>query len=449
MSETPTERLIAALEQGGRESEAGTWSLDEAAARRKLAEYRLADPRVWLCTIVEAAVVLGAPSIRVDRKLDGLHIAFGGLTPPLEQLFASVVGGDTSDPRSRAARKLAIAFETMLERAEVASVEVAAGGVRLTLTKDERRHESCPPTDRTKIVVRRGLNWPEIDLLAERGRYARASILTTSVTAPEAKPLSLGLEQALVDMEATHARWPIVHEGRTVGWLGHRASADVGSKLVIVSAGITAELVHLRGKGEVAIVEWPLAKDLGENRVVRNEAFERVLTLVEAARTAHPRTPPPQPPPAREQTELRPREPSFGLLLIQIVTFAAALLALLPVLCDSDQSSTRAPQMDLSAATLRGHLAHADTFARCKTHTLPGGRLSQMHVVVLGSSSSPGSAKAFIMELNYDPNFELRHGSVARCIEARVGSLATELQMLDPAAWDGLDQKPKSWKFQY
>lgn len=443
-------RHIAALERNGVvASEPGTWTLDETAARRKLAAHRLADADVWPCTIVEAATLLGALSIRFERRVDGLTIEFNGLVPPLDGLFAAVFAGTTSDPRTRAARKLAIAFETMLERAEVSSIAIEAGSGRLTLTPDERSFASREPLGHTKIVVRRGLSWPELDGLALRCRYARASILMSSMAKSEAVPLALGLEQALVDTVATASRWPILAEGKAIGWLGHRPDAALDSQLVIVNDGILAGELPLAGKGMVAVVECSLAKDLAEHKLVRNEAFEQLLAQVQAACAAHPHAP------ARKRLVPPPRvepERSDTLRTLVVLTVMGLLIVFAVVFGAREPSSPdeRSPPSDARHAMLWRALSRLDTFAGCPFHELPAGRLEQLRIMVFLSPDYDGALiSGDVRSINDDDSAALHSPGSVRCIERRVTALGEELVKLDPDRWRVSELETMTWTFDY
>jgi hypothetical protein len=464
MSETPSERLISALEREGVVAgEAGAWTLDEAAARRKLAAHRLADASVWPCTIVEAASLLGALSIRFERRIDGLVIEFNGLAPPLDGLFAAVFAKTTSDPRTRAARKLAIAFETMLERAEVMSITVEAGGGRLTLTPDERSFAGREPLGHTKILVRRRLSWPELDQLATRCRYARASILVSSVSKSEAEPLALGLEQALVDAGATAKRWPIMPvmpvmpgtsepSGATkpIGWLGHRPDAELDSQLVIVNDGVVAETLPLAGKGVVAVVECSLAKDLAESKLLRDDAFARLLAQVEAARAAHPHDPVPKRavPAVVVGSDRSDTLRTIAALSMMLVLFAFVLVwrACEPFAPDVQRS----PPSDPRHALLWRGLSRLDTFAGCPFHELPGGRLEQLRIMVFLSPDYDGAyVYGRVRGINDDDAAMIDSPDSVRCIERRVTALGDELVKLDPDRWRISTPETVTWTFDY
>lgn len=74
-------RHIAVLEhEGVSEAEVGTWTLDEEAARRKLAEYRLVDAARWLCMIVEVATLLGASTIELEPSFGELPCVIVSIT---------------------------------------------------------------------------------------------------------------------------------------------------------------------------------------------------------------------------------------------------------------------------------------------------------------------------------------------------------------------------------
>lgn len=451
-------RHIAALERTGVvASEQGTWTLDEAAARRKLAAHRLADAGVWPCTIVEAASLLGALSIRFERRIEGLAIEFNGLAPPLDGLFAAVFAGTTSDPRTRAARKLAIAFETMLERAEVTSITIEAGAGRLTLTPDERSFTSREPLGHTKVVVRRRLSWPELDQLAARCRYARASILVSSVSKPEAEPLALGLEQALVDTGATASRWPIMlgpadasGVTKAIGWLGHRPDAELDSQLILVNDGVVAETLPLAGKGMVAVVECSLAKDLAEHKLVRNEAFEQLLAQVRAACAAHPHVPVPKrvvppPPPAPERSDT---------LRTLVALSVMVLLGVFAVVFGTREPSSddeRTPPSDPRHAMLWHGLSRLDTFAGCPFHELPGGELEQLRITVVLSPDYDGALiSGHVRRINDEDDDAMLHSpDSVRCIERRVAAFGDELVKLDPDRWRVSELESMTWTFDY
>jgi hypothetical protein len=134
-------RLVAELETGGVSSGPGTFSIDREAARAKLQEFQLGDPGVIGLELVQAAVLRGAATIRLDADRDDLWLRFDGrpfASPELEAVFASLFL-TPSDAGARSCQALAIALGASLRlgarRVTVRSGD-GEGGVELVLGPD-------------------------------------------------------------------------------------------------------------------------------------------------------------------------------------------------------------------------------------------------------------------------------------------------------------------------
>lgn len=428
-------RHIAALEhEGVSEAEVGAWTLDEEAARRKLAEYRLVDAARWLCMIVEVATLLGASTIELEPSFDELRIEFDGEALALDAFFARVWGGRSGSRRERAARKLAIAIEALLED-EDAQVVIESAGGRLSLRKRERAFEATPATSpRTCLVVRRRAvsGWPELERVRVLARYARASIaiITPASSSPVLETITQGLEQALVEREASYQRWPI-HEGEaTIGWLGHGVpSSQAASTLIIVSDGVIAEQLPLGGKGEVVIVEASLDKDLAENHVLRNAAFDRLLALAHAARAAHPFHPvmagSPRPIAAGQATWGQGMAPWLGGLAV----FFTALIAWIVITLEPEPREPE-PLVDKQriAIELEQQLAASTIAMACATDAP---RASPLRTLEL-AATMPGT-QGRIADLRLERYNGLRRTALdpafVQCIERKAGAVLDRVEL--------------------
>lgn len=292
MSDDIAQRHIAELASEGvaeGEGEVGEWTLDEAAARTKLAEYRLGDVDVWPCAIVEAAMLLGASTILFEPSDETLVVTFDGQPLALDGFFARSLGSRRGSD-VRAARKLAIALETMLERKDVSMVEIESGQARLVLDRQAwqvRPHARSETT--TRLVAHRTGTWNELSRLRTEARYARAQVTVKRdfPTGEDREVISPSTPK--VDGETARERWPITDGEPPIGWLHHgEAWSKTPSSLIIVSDGVIAETMQLGGVGELVLLDVSLDKDLGENRVLRNAELERLMVRVEEARVAHP-----------------------------------------------------------------------------------------------------------------------------------------------------------------
>ncbi len=125
--------------------------------------------------------------------------------------------------------------------------------------------------------------------------------------------------------------------------------------MIVVSDGVVAERVPLEGVGEVVVLGASLAKDLGENHVLRNAEFERLLGLAEAARREHPFvsvvTDPSEP--AAKAVE---RRGSTGFRVFALVFVSACVY----VLAQMDEGATDVPGKRSSAALSTADQLFAD-----------------------------------------------------------------------------------------
>jgi hypothetical protein len=103
--------LLEQLRAEGRRVSGGDFSLDAESARRKLEEFRLPDPHLYVVEIVRAAHHLGASALRVEVDANECELHIQGVEPPvadeLDDLFMHAFAPQTS-PRAEALRHLAL-----------------------------------------------------------------------------------------------------------------------------------------------------------------------------------------------------------------------------------------------------------------------------------------------------------------------------------------------------
>jgi hypothetical protein len=282
--EDPTQgvagRLIAELEAGGSEARAGAFTFDEGAARRKLAEYRLADPMMWACLLAEGARALGASWIRFTDHV----IEFDGTPPNLEQLFAAAFGA-SDGAHARGRKKLAIALAVALEIDDVEEIRVTTAHGQLSFKGNDAATLDTSQTSPTTRIELRGYELDdELVLVRAHCRFAPFDVRIGDVR------VSGGLRSALEELECRENSWPIMDGKRTIGLHGWHADEHLSdSRLILLCDGVVAEVLEFDGAGDTAIVNLPFRKDLGQSDILRDAEFERMLALVEAHRHRHAR----------------------------------------------------------------------------------------------------------------------------------------------------------------
>lgn len=290
MSDEVSERLIAKLEAEAKLVDRGEFTMDDVAARTKLAQYRLAEPSDWICLVVEAANLFGATRVGVVGKLAQMWIRFDGEPLDGAAIFSKAAASeDTDEPYSRLGlRNLAIAIWTLFGHYEVSAVEIESPRGRVRLHADGRT-ERWPGKEQTNLVRVFGLrdSERERERLRERCRHSPMAI------AVERERISFGMRRWLVEREA-RGIMPIIDGERTIGYVGGKPDSSRAT-IQLMTHGVAAEVVSASTWEGLAILDVPLAKDLGERAVLRDAEFDRVMALVEAAASRVALDAPPEP----------------------------------------------------------------------------------------------------------------------------------------------------------
>lgn len=179
------QQLIGDLSQEGFVESQGRFSLDVEAARRRLADFTLADPYQWVLKMVQAATLLDCKDIAVSTSGNELGLRFEGLTVSLEEFECALHAltlEDRSNARQLGLNHLAQALHALQRRAGPQLVLRAAqpgnsyaleGGSLLTRPTDTTWRAEPMLT----LVLQRGWNWmqrewPEVELLRRRAYAA-------------------------------------------------------------------------------------------------------------------------------------------------------------------------------------------------------------------------------------------------------------------------------------
>jgi hypothetical protein len=316
-------RLIADLEAGAELVDHGAFSIDEAMARTTLAAYRLEDPDVWACLIVEAASLLGSSWVRAS--VDGeLCLEFGGEPIDADNLFTNAIASaNASDPNRRAAaRKLAIAIDAVFTRYPDALVEIESRKSRVRLRADAP-NECTRGSDTHNVVRVKDVAQTQAEqLLRDRCRYSSLDFAINHRNILRGL-ISRDLRDFVVDDRCT-AILAIRDEDRTIGYAGFRGG-EQPSVIELLTHGVAAERLFEPRVGFVAIVDVPLGKDIGERSVIRDAEFERILALV---RATFDRIAVTNPAPAPLPSDVPPDEARSRAILVGTAILGAVLTAL-------------------------------------------------------------------------------------------------------------------------
>ncbi|MCA9795920.1 MAG: hypothetical protein KC910_29130, partial [Candidatus Eremiobacteraeota bacterium] len=152
--------FLAGYQEGGPES-VGHFTLDPKKAREKMKKFQLTDPHRYVLMLAASAIVGGTEFIRCRNDADDLVLEYNGHLPTrgeLENLFASLFGGDEESREHRRLRLLAIGLNAALGLSpSTVTVDSWDGqaGHRLTLTRAAEtvtRLEKCPWADGRPLV---------------------------------------------------------------------------------------------------------------------------------------------------------------------------------------------------------------------------------------------------------------------------------------------------------
>lgn len=304
------ERLIASLEAEAEMVDHGEFTIDHAKARDKLRDYQLADPHAWVLLVVELAALLGARAVYFDYAMpEQTQIRFrsGGLAreqlaEPLSGVFATTEGVGASERARRSAwQKLAIAMNALLGRAtriELACLDAMGKGPRMTWTGDPEGGVVLDEIERDAELAGNHLSV----VLGDRGEHVeretsvlrRACRCSPLLIMAGSEKLSHGWKALFEperrpgdhDDEAPAIATTAIRddEYRSLG-LAAQMPSRAKARLRVQANGVFAEDIELDDcrPGFMAIADLDLARDLAQNQVLRDAAFERMLGWVRAA----------------------------------------------------------------------------------------------------------------------------------------------------------------------
>lgn len=306
--ESVTAGLIAELEAGGEAVDEGRFTLDPSKARLKLREHRLADPRFYVCLLVEVGVLLAAERIDLWSAGEELRVELRGVGfEPAE--LANVLGalwseGEAEDRqarrRKRALQQLAIAVDGALAdgaaEIEIESWPEWGGGGRFRAWIDDGEDRfgfeelAYDPEAQAGLEIRVRhapklgdfLRTPLTRIVEERCRLSRHPIRVAGRPAakgPRAE-LGRGLDTALV-FAAADAGETVV-EGEHLGEASFDARSDEPARLIVLINGSYSETLSPPElpAGLVAVVEADLRRDLSQKTAVRGPEFTAIVEAV-------------------------------------------------------------------------------------------------------------------------------------------------------------------------
>ncbi len=302
-------RLIAELEAEAELVDPhGEFSIDQAKAREKLTAYQLADPDAWVLVLVEFAALLGAKAVYFDyTEPERTQIRFRArslgreqLAEPLNGVFAAAPSGD--DPVERAGQrawaKLAVVCNALLRRAKrIELVWLDAAGKGLRTCWAGPAGSSRFELDELMRDTEQAGNTMIVEFADhDRSHAERETALLRRACRTSSLLIMAGSEKLSHGCKAMFERGPertsepttqsIRDDDFRLLGLAARIGTRTKPRLRIQTNGVFAEDIDLDGypSGFVAIVDLDLSRDLAQNLVLRDAAFERMLGFVRATR---------------------------------------------------------------------------------------------------------------------------------------------------------------------
>lgn len=163
----------------------GQFTLDVEAARRRLADFRLADPYQWILKMTQAASLLDCTHVALTTSGNELGLRFEGLRVSLEEFTHGLQAlslEDDSSLRVRGLNHLAQAIHALQRRTGKRTVlRAAQPGHSFALEGECLLTRPTDPGWRAEpmvtLVLQRGWNWlqrewPEVEWLRRRGYTA-------------------------------------------------------------------------------------------------------------------------------------------------------------------------------------------------------------------------------------------------------------------------------------
>ncbi|MFO7565341.1 MAG: hypothetical protein R6X02_22045 [Enhygromyxa sp.] len=312
--------LIDALAGQGEHVDDGGFTLDPAAAYRKLRAHQLADPQEYLLLLVEAAWLAAMGPKRGQIEITTgrtITVVFSGvaLAPgSLRELFAAVLGisstlEDEALRRGRILRLLGLAANNALalgprmvrieasddsgasERVEISPNGTLTHGVGETLRPKTIRfsvHGSI--LDRVRARAAR-------QLIARRCRLTQLGVLVDGELVSRESPIELTSAVS------------VMLDDDEIGLAGQASDSRWSGQTWIINRGVMIQVQSFGGApGIMTVVEVDLPMDLSRRKFLERPEFHATHRAIRAARKAVPKR---QRPPSKgvKENRLRRRPP--------------------------------------------------------------------------------------------------------------------------------------------
>ncbi|MBT9583710.1 hypothetical protein IV102_10180 [bacterium] len=183
------QQMIGDLSGEGFVESHGQFTLDVEAARRRLADFRLADPYQWILKMTQAATLLDCTHIALTTSGNELGLRFEGLRVSLEEFTHGLQAlslEDNSSRRARGLNHLAQAIHALQRRTGKRTVlRAAQPGHSFALEGECLLTRPTDPGWRAEpmvtLVLQRGWTWlqrewPEVEWLRRRSYTAPCKI---------------------------------------------------------------------------------------------------------------------------------------------------------------------------------------------------------------------------------------------------------------------------------
>lgn len=307
------DKLIAELAAGADLSQPKHFTLDREKAREKLRDHQLADPRLYVLELVQAAVIRGATQIHFDLDIDDLRMRFDGEpfdARDLNELYDAIwSSGRNNAVRSR--KCLALAFTSVMAlKPRFVRLESSDGehGTRLEIRPDAPdRIEPCRTAlagtdihiksrspfrmvaDLLKDVTG---NSPEEGLIREQCRFCSATVDLKGKVVSHGVALdgaTISVEIAGPGITGLGGMYP--HDARPAFYrqAGGEDRRGYSSRLILLRDGvwITTHPLDLDPGCFIAVVDAPaLRKDASQHEFVQDDVYGEVLQTVRQAHLA-------------------------------------------------------------------------------------------------------------------------------------------------------------------
>ncbi|MFO7562086.1 MAG: hypothetical protein R6X02_05555 [Enhygromyxa sp.] len=306
MSET-SEAIIAQLEAGHELVALGSFTLDVAAARDKLEDYRVADPHTFVLLLVEAAHLFpGCRGIefeigptRTTVSLREVVLDERELQTVLDAADASVAGLEPqAAARMRARQVLGLALITARQLPDV-TIELGSSGADSQVVLTGKGPPQFAPRGQPRVpnatwltirgptALPGGEGWSVAahcrELLRARCRYATVPVVLDATQVSGGSSLA-EVEHPYVVRDAN---------ARAIALIG-RSPARTDATLLLIANGVLIEKLidHELGAHLVALVHASdLPRDLSLTKLLRQEIYEQRIFAVRQAAASLPPDP--------------------------------------------------------------------------------------------------------------------------------------------------------------